>query len=563
MGSIRFDTVFTALAAGAASIARRQVDLPGDSCDGALVRPDWGIPEPTGTYSLVTVLGLAYIARAHRPELMAAAPPNSEILSRMDRALTYILDRQRPSGRIDLYDCNYDSSPDSGFAVQALCPVIEMGRPIAADDPAFAAILERVECFSRNNVVGMLDGGFHTPNHRWVMAAAMAWAGRLFPDIPVGPVIEAYLAEGIDADAEGFYIERSAGVYDAICDKSLLILDSYTQANECCRAACTNLLTNLHMMHADGTMETGLSRRQDHGLRPPVPGLILPFLLAHDATSNPVFLAAAQYLHRITNGDPGGLAWYLLTHGEPADGDETLLPRSYSRTFPLNGLWRSREGDLSASLFRGRTHLLSVVYGGVTLCSVKVAESYFGTGRLVGDEMEALPNGVRLVSHGESEIDYHRPGYDLPLGRPVNPSDWRCTIPEREWRAMPPNRAELVVTKVEGGLDLTYRTLGGLPGVMAQMAFDFAPGGVWETADTALKPVAGQVLMLKGASGTMRVDEDAIEIGPGAHYHSMWQMRDAEAAPGLVRVLLTFATPVDHTVRLRVRRGYGEWIRNV
>lgn len=559
MGSIRFDTVFPALAAGAASIIRRQVDSPGLPGDGALVRPDWGIPEPTGSYSLVTVLGLAYIGRAHRPDLMAAAPPSGEILERMDRALGYILDRQRPTGRIDLLDCNYDSSPDSGFAVQALCPVIELGRPVAATDPAFAAVLDRVECFSRNNAVGMLDGGFHTPNHRWVMAAAMAWAGSLFPEIPVGPVVDAYLAEGIDADEEGFFIEHSAGVYDAICDKSLLILDGYTQANECRDAACRNLLTNLMMMHADGTMETGLSRRQDHGLRPQVPGLILPFLLAHRATANPVFLAGAQYLHRITNGDAGGLMWYLLRHGEPEDGDEGLLPTSYARYFPANGLWRAREGQLSASVFRGRTHLLSVVHGGVTLCSVKIAESYFGTGRFVSDEMQEVPGGVSLVSLGESEVEYHRPGYDLPLGRRVAPGDWRRTIPGRDWRPMPPNRAELLVEQVEGGLDLTYRTLGGLPGVMAQMAFDFAPGGVWETGDLALKPVAGQVLMLKSGAGSMRVDEDVIEIGTGAHHHSMWQMRDAEAAPGLVRVLLTFRTPVDHTVRLRVRSGYT-WV---
>ena len=115
------------------------------------------------------------------------------------------------------------------------------------------------------------------------------------------------------------------------------------------------------------------------------------------------------------------------------------------------------------------------------------------------------------------------------------------------------------MTRVDGGLDrseegleLCYQTLDNYPGVTAQLALDFAPGGIWETEDTAVQPQAGQVLFLKRGYGTMRYGNDVIRVGPGAFAHRTWEMRDAETAPDCVRVLLTFHTPVDHRFSLHV-----------
>lgn len=528
----------------------RQITEPGPN-RGGVVRPDWGIAEPTGTYGLVAVCGMLYVARAMRPDAAPTRPVDDDLLFRMALAMGYLRSVQRPSGLIDLRDCNYDSSPDAGFAVQSLCPLIELGRPLRGRSATWDGILAEVEAFVRRLTIGMLDGGFHTPNHRWVIAAALAYAGRLFSDIPVGPVIDAYVAEGYDANADGAYIERSAGVYDAICDRSLLHLSRFRDDRSALEAAYANLVLNLHMLNADGTIETGASRRQDLGTKP-IPGsLTLPYLMADLARADDRFVAAADLIWTRGRGDAAGLAAHLLQHGEPRPVP-SAFPFDFARAFPTIGLWRSRRAAMSATAFAHSARLFTLTYGRAEIASIKISQSYFGTGRFTGDDLNQTPTGCALRSEGRSEV--HRPGYDLPLGRPVAPDRWFETRPERDWRPLPRCASELVIEEAPDGFDLLYRTLDGIAGVTAQIALDFAPGGVWETDDTCVMPVAGQTLFLKRGRGRMRYGHDVIEIGPGADSHRMWAMRDAETAPGHARILITFETPVEHRLSIRCRR---------
>ncbi len=244
----------------------------------------------------------------------------------------------------------------------------------------------------------------------------------------------------------------------------------------------------------------------------------------------------------------------LLKCGDPAP-TEAALPTSYARHFPLNGLWRVRRNNLSASFFQGVTRLLSLTYGKAELSSLKISHTYFGTacGHFIGDDLRVADNQAVLRSEGLGRP--RRPGYELPLGRPVPPEDWNAAFAKRDLYAIPPLTSELVVDEADGGFDLRFHHLDGLDHVATQIAFDFPPGGTWETVDTRTQPGAGQVIFLKNGYGEMRYGSDVIRIGPGATAHGMWQMRDAETAPGHVRVLLTFWTPVDHRFTIRCYRG--------
>lgn len=554
------DEAVAGLGTQAAGHLARQQTAPGRADTGALIRADWGTDDAGGTAGLAALALWLHLARRRLPGMAPVAPEDATLLARLSLSLDYLERAQRPSGLTDLRDCNYDSGPDAGFVLQAVCPPLLLARetPPAAE---WAPAAARLEGFARRLAGGALAGGFHTPNHRWVLAGALTLAARLFPDLPAAPVIDAYLAEGIDIDADGLYIERSAGVYDAICARSLLLAAQGAgpdRAGALHDAVRRNLAADLALLNADGTVETGLSRRQDNGTVPLASNLAVPYLWASLLPAPPDdpllpgrFRAAAEALWAATppgGRDGYGLSQLLLLH---ADGrpfpDPVTPPDSFTRHFPANGLWRVRRGPLSASFFRDSgPRLLNLRYGRAYLTSVSVHQSYFGVGQFLVDEMEVDGDGCRLVSHGGRNP--RRPGYDLPLGRPVSPESFTEARHERGLRRVPPGGAELVAREIDGGFALRLRTLGGLDRVTAQVAFDFAPGGVWETGDTCLRPEPGQTLFLKGGHGTMWYEGEAVRIGPGADAHRMWQMRDAAppGAPGLVRVLMTFETPIDH-----------------
>lgn len=268
---------------------------------GGVIHPDWGLADPSHVTTTPFIAGCAFLYLAHveRGQPIVGLAP-ADLLTHATLAIEYMLRVQRPSGLIDLRDCNYDSSPDTAFAVQSLCAVIELGRPLVSRDAAWAVLLEKIECFVQRAVPGMLTGGFHTPNHRWVITSALAQAEHCCMvsvsnhDVLVKPVIEAYLAEGFDIDAEGAYLEHSAGIYDSVCDRSLLLLADHWDCPTARPTVAANLNFNLHLLHANGTLETGLSRRQDYGTAPVPLGLASAYLHYAAVTPNPVFVSAAR-----------------------------------------------------------------------------------------------------------------------------------------------------------------------------------------------------------------------------------------------------------------------------
>jgi hypothetical protein len=541
-------------------LACQQITDPASPDSGALVSPEHGMTWGQLDAGFVTgcayrFLGALVLGNARRIEAARALTPRALL------AADAMLRAQRSGGLLDLVTVNYDSSPDTGFTVQQLCTVIELGQMQAQDDPTWMALLGKIEQFIRRAVPGMMDGGFHTPNHRWVIAAALSQAARLFPDLDVRRTVDAYLAEGIDIDAEGFFIERSVGVYDAVNDRSLLLIAENYGWPDALDAVERNLALDLRLLHADGTAETGLSRRQDYGTREVALGLAPCYLLYHGMRPNLAFCRAAHWLWDAAPTPPSHLEWLLyplLKYGDSAQ-NETLLPDDFILHLPANGTWRVRRGLLSASFFRDATRLLSFTFGAAELTSLKISATYFGgdCGRFIGDRLEV--KGGRIVLWSEGRRRARRPGYELPLGRPVPLERWGEMVPERELRRLPPLfsllEAEEAIDGRGRGFDLRYRTLDGLDRVAVQLAFDFPPGGIWETTDTRTKPAAGQTLFLKQGYGAMRYGSDVIEIGSGAAAHSMWQMREAEPAPNHVRVLLTFLTPVDWAFTIRAHRG--------
>jgi len=488
-----------------------------------------------------------------------------ELGERIIRAIRFLRRSQRPTGLIDLPSTNYESPPDTAFAVQLLAPVVTLARRVgdAGNDHA-REIADALGEFIRTGAEGIIGRGFHTPNHRWVICGALGWAMMLYPDLKATDYVESILAEGIDINEDGEFTERSAVVYNAVCDRSLRFMADHLKRPDLLDHVRKNLDLMLHLLHPDATAVTSISVREDRGRR------IVPYSIADSffdmaqRDRNGVWATAADLLTsdeawRNTaewRFDPP-IAWLFepfVSHPEYRSKRiaRGSLPDSFSITYPAARMWRIRRGALSATAVAGHRIPFAVRYGEVDLKAVKLFGSYILAARFEADQFEPTDGGVRLIHRGETR---KVPGYDLPLGRPVPFGKFGDMDAERQRWTQPPMDIILEIREAPSGFDLHVQTTGGMDRILFQIECCFDGPGEWETDTQVTQVENGQTVILKKGYGTFRRGRHGIRIGPGSIAHRVYAMRNSEPEPDSFRVLVTLQTPVDRVFEIR----YGAW----
>ncbi len=510
---------------------------------------DDGLAGGSGVGS-ATLLGYAYLL----PE--SGFFEHEELRNRIDAATRFAQAARRSSGRWDLVTTNFDSAPDTAFVVQAVAPLVKLARGSNGVRGA-AELAKSIGELIRISVPGIVSGGFHTPNHRWVILSALAQARELFPDLDVDEPIHAYLAEGIDINEDGEYTERSAGVYNAICNRSLRLAAACLGHPDLLVPVRKNLDLSYHLLHGDGTIVTTLSSRQDRGSRVVPTGLIDSYYHMSRMDGNGFYAAVADWLW--TQGG-GSLPWALhpfVEHPEwrTTDIDRDELPETFTRVYARSGLWRHRNGRLSASVAANITRPIDIAFGSIESMAVKISSTYFATGQFRGEQFQVVNGRVRLRHRGRnpiySERKYDRPVYWLPVGREVKSEDWREVRKRRSTYDLEPLELQLETVPVTNGFDLQIVSTGGVDGVPLQLECLFSPGGVLELDSGLLRAERGGTAFLKAGFATYRIEAEAISVGPGNLQHRMWSMRNSEPEPDCFRLLIALMTPVDWTLEIR------------
>ena len=88
------------------------------------------------------------------------------------------------------------------------------------------SLQEKYLSIMKKAAAAIRDGGFHTPNHRWAICAALMQAADVFAaDESFAKSCKArtekYFNEGIDGNADGEYAERSTGGYNCVVNPFL------------------------------------------------------------------------------------------------------------------------------------------------------------------------------------------------------------------------------------------------------------------------------------------------------------------------------------------------------
>ncbi len=489
------------------------------------------VPDAFGLHTAGSASGIVETLAASFVHPRSAFHRDAALLERIALATGFLERAQGPQGNIDLLTTNFNSPPDTGFVVHIVATAAAIGRRHGAE--AITAMTRR---FLERAGAGMAVGGIHTPNHRWVVCAALAQVHELFPDPRYVARIDQWLAEGIDIDADGQFLERSTLVYNPVTDRALVVMATKLGRPELLEPVRANLRALTWLLHADGEVVSEISRRQDQYARGNVARYWFPlrFLARRDRDG--------QFANLARQAEPEGARLSTLLEYPELDGEMVAsapLPDDFVKEMPAIGITRIRRGNRSATLLLGGTsRLLTLRSGAVVLDGVRMAAAFFGKAQFVPDAGEHRDGSYHLRQILEGP-------YYQPLAAKVDPATWTETRLSRERSEVCRLTQSAEITETEHGLKIRLRAFG-TDGVPLAVEITFRVGGRLE----GCRALEGEpeCALLEASTGAYRVGDDVIRFGPGAAPHRYVQVRGAEPRLPGQTVYVTGVTPFDHTL---------------
>lgn len=461
---------------------------------------------------------------------------NTLLPQRIRLAAEAMAREQTSDGNWHLLTTNFNSTPDTGFIVRAIAPAAVLLRRSAINE-LFGAL----EPFLRKAGQGLATGGIHTPNHRWVVSAALSQLYDLFGDPAFVRRIDQWLAEGIDMDEDGQFSERSTFTYNPITDNAFVTMALKLKRSQLLEPARKNLQSMLYLLHPGYEVVTEISRRQDLNTR----GDMGPywFALAHLARHdrNGQFAALAGHFAETRAGLSALMEYPELAAAGPAPQP---VPDRYTKFYRHNQLVHVRQGPMSVVVLgAARNRACTFRNGDAVINAVRFATSFFGRGQFSAASVEELGKGWRLTQSLEGA--YYQP---LDPPRQVTADEWADVRRNRERTQI--SRLTQTATIIPGDKSVRIRVQSiGQADVPLALEINFREGGQFEGA---VQPAGKdpEILLLREGTAVYRAGKNGIRFGPGAGGHTWTQIRGADAKLPGPSVYLTGFTPFDHTIEL-------------
>ncbi|MEF8797710.1 MAG: hypothetical protein V5A48_14745 [Salinivenus sp.] len=515
----------------------RQIEEEGSDVHGAVV-DDHQIPVPNHTASLIETLTIAHLyqhSSHHRSDRIRAA---------LEAAADALLRFQHEDGSIDLRTTNFHSTPDTGFVVNDLAPIYALLRRHEVE--ALGALTEMLETFLLRAGEILKVGGVHTPNHRWVVTAALSWLHRIQPDNGYVERAEEWLREGVYVNPDGQYIEESVGIYSAIVDQTLITISRNLDRPEYLGPVRQNLDATLYYLRPGGELVTAPSSRRDRDeIR-----YVRPYYYAYRSLAirddEPRYAAVCRLIEAQWKGQLGGDLPLLCEDSSVWSGlpPAASVPMGYQRSFSHSGVHRIRSDDLDAAVIEDDPSFFSFMKGEAVLDAVRFASAFFGEGQFKSEELTRTENGFELTQ--ELSGPYYQPlsPDDLPDEGAVS----EMKQDEREESEVQKLRQEALIRQEGNGFVLEI-TITGTEGVPVAVEMGFRKDGELAAVDP-VEDIADAYLLPEGY-GEYKCEGRRITFGPGRADHHWTELRGAEPKLDLNSVYLTGYTPFTHTIEIR------------
>ncbi|NSW90705.1 MAG: hypothetical protein HPY74_08540 [Firmicutes bacterium] len=435
--------------------------------------------------------------------------------------LDYIKRVQRPDGTFDLLTTNFYSSPDAGFITQSLANAYKLAEKYNFNERS-ERIRSELYGIIKKCGYGMVGGGFHTPNHRWVIAAALMMAYNITGEKPFEEMAKRYLNEGIDCDEYGEYTERSTGIYNAINDNALIILSEEMKREDLLEHVKRNLDMMFTYIEPDGSIFTQNSTRQDKGegstaqVFYPTPYYHLYLYMAYKFKDGK-YAAMADYIFKNSikwsKGVPNVLYLYMLKEELKEFEIEKLpIPENYHKYYEKSGIVRVRKGSTSYTILKDSSNFLFFQKGSLK-CYMKMCASFFAKAQFKAQEILKTSDGYKLSF--KTQGYYRMPFEEAP--------------PTSDWRKMDHNKRQLVnildlvfnvyIAEDENGLNIHVVT-DGCDRVPVKLELCFSSYSMVQGESFAVMGEPGQSIVVKSGYVQVRKGADIITVGPGFGKHT-------------------------------------------
>ncbi|GGA83451.1 hypothetical protein GCM10008015_25330 [Flavobacterium palustre] len=496
------------------------------------------------------------------------------VVERLNQAADIILKGQYSDGTVDAGG-NRQSPPDTAFVLEYLCSaamVLKHNKLKNLD-----SVKEKLKKFIQNAGEAMITGGVHTPNHRWVISAALANINSLYPDVRYTNRIEDWLAEGIYLNQDGHYSERS-GIYSAVIDKALITMARLLNKPELLDKVQKNLTTTYYYTEANGDLVTVDSRRQDQFMDITVTKFYLQYRYMAIHTGNPIFTHMVNLIEKNADFDQYILSDSLIAFMENPELQQLLpvevnLENEFEKFFALSNLARIRRGKTSITLFGGNDIPVQIVSGrssnpnflmyrkgDAILKYMRMSSSFFRMGYFSSEGIEKIGNKYILKEIKEGDYyqpltsEYRKADGDYQLSESKDRRFWNKM--DFENRIASNVKKQTTVIEIEennGALNLDVK-VDGPPNIEITIELCFKEGTQIEGATLGEK---GNYFLKSGFAKAV-MGKNSIEIGPGLVEHQNVNNLDSEAYTyhqGTLRtdgvhVYITGFTPFHHKLTI-------------
>lgn len=441
---------------------------------------------------------------------------DEKVAKRILLGLDFVKRCQHEDGLFDYITCNFHSAPDTAFIIKRMLPGLHYLKHVKRNQWQ-EQIYERLYTIAVHAAEGLLQGGFHTPNHRWAIASNLLECADFFGKPELAKAAEMYLREGSDCNEDGEYAERSAGGYNRINNEAMLTISKYTGDTSYEDCAVRNLHMMLTYMEPDGTVFTANSTRQDNGKRIIPKNYYWDYLLVGRDRKIPEFLGFANYLFGLIEKNQlsyPDILWHFMNRPEfiTEEYEEIYQKKEYKKLYRESGIARVRKGDMTYTLMQGRSNFLYFSNKSIDV-SVKVAGAFCEHRAFQPEILEETEEGFHLAQamHG---------WYYLPFKEKPESSDWwKMDQSKREKKMGPDLTIDTLVKEIKDGIEVTVQIQG-----VSQAPFrvEIATLGA-QKADNeyfCMQDIKGKRLLAKAGMTLLSNKDDAVEVGPGFGTHS-------------------------------------------